>query len=250
MKYSYLFQDPYISKTILKKINILFNSVRTRPGMYFGTNISLDILNMYIQGIIMNLESDRNIPENSVIPSFYFRNLHDFSHKWCLETYSVYVTGTIGYSGVLSRIFGNNIIGLDYFFDMWNDYIDEKYYEKDNTKNTLPYYQMKDTEVSETDILKFFHSFNRDLSEIKIYLFKESCFQHLKIYKDKKEAIIPKEALFILHEFFYESFEHGIYSLEITENSLLTKETNCRNFISDSSLSLKDSALLWEKHNL
>ena len=87
---------------------------------------------MYIQGIIMNLESDRNIPENSVIPGFYFRNLHDFSHKWCLETYSVYVTGTIGYSGVLSRIFGNNIIGLDYFFDMWNDYIDEKYYEKDN----------------------------------------------------------------------------------------------------------------------
>ena len=42
----------------------------------------------------------------------------------------------------------------------------KKYYEKDNTKNTLPYYQMKDTEVSETDILKFFHSFNRDLSEI------------------------------------------------------------------------------------
>ena len=96
----------------------------------------------------------------------------------------------------------------------------------------------------------------KHIQVIKSYLMKEYLtikqFDNLllKIYKDKKEAIIPKEALFILHEFFYESFEHGIYSLEITENSLLTKETNCRNFISDSSLSLKDSALLWEKHNL
>ena len=59
MKYSYLFQDPYISKTILKKINILFNSVRTRPGMYFGTNISLDILNMYIQSITFQKENTK-----------------------------------------------------------------------------------------------------------------------------------------------------------------------------------------------
>lgn len=250
MKYDYSFQDPYISKTILKKINVLFNSVRARPGMYFGTNISLDFLNIYILGISTNLDSARSTSKGLGIPGFYFRNLHDFSHKWCLEKHSVYVTGTIGYFVVLSRIFGNNIIGLDYFFDMWNDYIDEKYYEKENTKNTLPYYQMKDTKVLEADILNFFHSFNRYSSEVKIYLFKESCFQHLKIYKDRKEIIIPKEMLFILHEFFYENFEYGIYSLEIAENTLLSKKTNYKNLISDSSLSLKDSALLWEKHNL
>ena len=250
MKYDYSFKDPYINKTILKKINILFTSIRTRPGMYFGTNTSLDILNMYILGITTNLASNRDKAEDSEISGFYFNNLHDFSHKWCLEKHSVYVTGTIGYSGVLSRIFGNNIIGLDYFFDMWNDYIDEKYYKKENTKNTLPYYQMKDTIVSENDILKLLHSFNKDHSEIRIYLFKESCFQHLKIYKNKKEINIPKDALFMIHEFFYENFENGVYTLELTENTLLSKETDFRNVISESSLSLRDSAFLWEKHNL
>ncbi len=250
MKYTYLFKDPYIGKTILKKINVLFNSIRMHPGMYFGNNISLDILNMYILGIGTNFENNRESPVDSKISAFYFRNLHDFSHKWCMEKHSVYVTGTIGFSGVLSRIFGNNIIGLDYFFDMWDDYINEKYYEKEDTKNTLPYYRMKDTEVTENDLMKLFYLLGKDYSEIEVYLFKESCFQHIKVYKDKKEIILPREAFLIMHDFFYENFEYGIYSLKLADNKLLNKETNFKLLISDKSLSLSDSARLWEKHNL
>ena len=167
-----------------------------------------------------------------------------------MEKHSVYVTGTIGFSGVLSRIFGNNIIGLDYFFDMWDDYINEKYYEKEDTKNTLPYYRMKDTEVTENDLMKLFYLLGKDYSEIEVYLFKESCFQHIKVYKDKKEIILPREAFLIMHDFFYENFEYGIYSLKLADNKLLNKETNFKLLISDKSLSLSDSDRLWEKHNL
>ena len=250
MKYKYSFKDPYINKTTLKKINILFNSIRTRPGMYFGDNITLDILNMYILGIATNFDLNSENREIQNLTNYYFRNLHDFSHKWCLENHSVYVTGTIGFPEVLSRIFGNNIISLDYFFDMWNDYLNEKYYEKESPKNTLPYYQMKNFEISESNILNFLRSLNRDGSHMIFYLFKESCFQYIKFYKNKEEIKFPVEVLLPIHKYFYENFESGVYSLELAENSLRYNETNAKILISTGSLSLKDSAFLWEKHNL